>query len=72
MPMLKEQDFGGGDINNKYCKYCTNEDGKLKSYEEIFNGMVNFAMKNMDISEDKAKEHVAENMAKMPAWENYI
>ncbi len=71
MPMIKKEDFGGGNIDNKYCKHCCDDKGSLKSYDEVFSGMVEFAVKNLDISMDKARESVSENMANMPAWENH-
>ena len=70
MPMKKKEDFGGGDENNKYCAYCTDEQGKLKSYDEVFGGMVAFAQKTAGMSEEMAKEAVAKNMAQMPAWKD--
>lgn len=70
MPMKKSGDFGGGDTTNKYCVYCTDEHGKLKPYEEVFGGMVAFAQKTAGMSEEMAKESVAQNMAQMPAWKD--
>jgi len=68
MPMTKLEDFGGGNPANLYCAHCSNPDGSLKDYDEVFSGMVNFMMmsQNMDkeIAEGAAKEH----MSKMPAW----
>ncbi len=71
MPMLKNEDFGGGIVGNKYCVHCCDEQGHLKSYDEVYSGMVGFALKNMDISPEKAQEAVADNMANMPAWKNH-
>lgn len=71
MPMTKVEDFGGGDTTNQYCVHCCDENGKLKSYDEIYNGMVEFALKNMGISPEKAKEAVTQNMANMPAWKDH-
>ena len=70
MPMTKKGDFGGGSEENKYCVHCCDNEGNLKTYEEIFGGMVNFAMKNMGLTEEKAKEAVSQNMAELPAWKN--
>ncbi len=71
MPMTKKEDFGGGDMESKYCVHCTDSNGKLKTYEDVFNGMVAFAVKNLDISLEAAQQEVANNMAKLPAWENH-
>ncbi len=52
-----------------YCSYCTDENGSLKSYEEILEGTIQgyfMGMQNMERSQAEiaAKEH----LAKMPAW----
>jgi len=69
MPMRKTEDFGGKGISNNCCVYCCDEKGNLKTYEQVFEGMKGFAMKQMGISEKKAEEVTRENMAKMPAWQ---
>jgi hypothetical protein len=70
MPLRRKEDFGGNKIDNKYCIYCTDKEGNLKSYQEVLDGMKNFAMRNMGVSEDEAFKAAKENMAKMPAWKN--
>lgn len=52
-----------------YCQYCTDERGKLRPYDQVFEGTVTgyfMAMQNMprNAAEKAAKEH----LAKMPAW----
>jgi len=71
MPMTKKEDFALGNEKSKYCTYCCDEEGNLKTYDEVFNGMVAFAMKNTEMTKEKAKEAVAQNMAKLPAWESH-
>lgn len=34
MPMKHLEDFGAQKIDNKYCAYCSYEDGSLKSWED--------------------------------------
>jgi hypothetical protein len=68
--MTKPEDFGGGDIKNKYCVYCTYPDGQLKSYDDMLAGMTQFIMSRMDLHEAEASKMAAENLAKMPAWQN--
>lgn len=52
-----KEDFGGEDINNKYCKNCAPE-GRLMNREQI----------TENISKEEAEKNVDETMAKMPAW----
>lgn len=69
MPMKKGEDFGGGKMDNAYCVHCCDSEGKLKSYDEVLEGMTRFAVKMMGVSEEEALKTARENMAKMPAWE---
>lgn len=68
MPMTKFEDFGGGNPENLYCAYCSNPDGSLKSYKEVFEGMVNFMMASQKMDRMTAESTVKERMSKMPAW----
>jgi uncharacterized glyoxalase superfamily protein PhnB len=68
MPMTKLEDFGGGNPENPYCVYCSHPDGSLKSYKEVFEGMVNFMMMSQKMDRKAAESAVKERMAEMPAW----
>ena len=68
MPMVETKDFGGENIDNNYCVHCCDEKGNLKPYEEVLNGMADFAVKNMGVSRKKALDAARRNMAMMPAW----
>jgi len=52
-----------------YCQYCTDESGKLKSYEEIFEGTVTgYFMGMQKLGREEAEAAATEHLAKMPAW----
>lgn len=52
-----------------YCDYCTDENGRLKSYDEVFEGCVSGFFMGMQKMERPAAEAAAtEMLAKMPAW----
>ena len=68
MPMTKPEDFGGGNLANIYCVHCSKPDGSLKSYEEVFEGMVNFMMTSQKMDRKTAETAAKEYMSKMPAW----
>jgi uncharacterized glyoxalase superfamily protein PhnB len=68
MPMTKPEDFGGGNPENLYCVYCSKPDGSLKSYEEVFEGMVNFMMMSQKMDRKTAESAAKERMSRMPAW----
>lgn len=68
MPMRSPEDFGRSDVNNKYCRYCTNEKGELKNYEEALTGMTNFIVQTQGLDRTQAEKAAKEHMTKMPAW----
>ncbi len=68
MPMAKPEDFGGGNPGNLYCVYCSKQEGSLKSYEEVFEGMVNFMMMSQRMDRKTAESAAREHMSNMPAW----
>jgi len=68
MPMTKLEDFGGANPENLYCVYCSNPDGSLKSYKEVFEGMVNFMMMSQKMDRKTAESAAKERMSRMPAW----
>lgn len=70
MPMREPQDFGGGRQDNLYCVHCSDEQGTLKPYEVVLEGMKDFAMRSMGVSEAEALQMAREGMARLPAWQN--
>lgn len=68
MPMAKPEDFGGGNPENLYCVHCAKPDGSLKSYEEVFEGMVKFMMMSQKLDRKTAESAAEAHMAVMPAW----
>lgn len=68
MPMTKPEDFGGGNPANIYCAHCSKPDGSLKSYDEVFEGMVNFMMNSQKMDRKTAESAAKEYMSRMPAW----
>lgn len=52
-----------------YCEYCTDDKGKLKPYEQIFEGTVSGYFMSMQKMDRKSAEKAAkEHLQKMPAW----
>jgi hypothetical protein len=68
MPMQNEKDHGGGDIENPFCVYCTDETGKLRSRQEVREGMIHLFMAQMGRSREEAEKFVDGQMKKLPAW----
>jgi uncharacterized glyoxalase superfamily protein PhnB len=52
-----------------YCSYCTDEKGKLKPYEQVFEGTVTgFFMGMQKLARPQAEAAAKEHLAQMPAW----
>jgi hypothetical protein len=64
---LSMPDFKGPAEN--YCKYCTDDTGKLKSRDEIKKGITEwFKSWQPDIDEQTALNRADAYMKSMPAW----
>lgn len=72
MPMPSPEDHGAGDVNNPRCKFCTNPDGSSKTYEEVYEGVVQAYMAGMIPGSGKLSREEAEEQAhyidRLPAW----
>ena len=69
MPMAKPEDFGGGSTDNMFCAYCTTQDGSLKSYDEVLEGMIGFMIMTQKMDRSTAEGAAREYMSGMPAWD---
>lgn len=42
LPLVKQEDFGGDDPDNRYCTHCTDEEGNLIRRSRVQDGIKNF------------------------------
>lgn len=68
MPLMNKDEFAGGDINSNFCLYCVNEDGSVKSCEEIFEGGVQFFTSQIGLDKKLAEKITRKNMVTLPQW----
>lgn len=68
MPMDKPEDHGGGDVNNPFCKYCTDEQGNLMPREQVRAKMVQFYIQKQGKTQEEAEKLTDQLMGTMPAW----
>lgn len=66
--MEKPEDHGGGDVNNPFCKYCTDEQGNLLPRETVRQNMIQFFIQKQGKSQEEAEKAVDQIMSMMPAW----
>jgi len=70
MPLTKKEDFALGDENSNFCLHCVNEDGSVKSCEEIFEGGVQFFMSQIGDDQSMAERVTRKNMSGLPYWQD--
>jgi len=69
MPLVNKDDFAQGNENSDFCMHCANEEGKVKSCEEIFNGGVEFFVKTVGADRKLAEKVTRKNMLNLPYWQ---
>jgi len=70
MPLTKKEDFAGGDENSKFCLYCVNTGGSVKTCEEIFEGGVQFFISQIGGDRQMAEKITRKNMNMQPYWQD--
>lgn len=70
MPLVKKEDFAGGDENSEVCLHCVNPDGSVKSCEEIFNGGIEFFIQTLGEDRNLAEKITRKNMTRLPYWQD--
>ncbi len=69
MPLISPADCALGDTKQRYCIYCTNENGHLKSYDEVLHGMAAYLMHSQAIDHMAAEKMAHHVLSSMPAWQ---
>lgn len=69
MPMIKSEDFAAGDEKSDFCLYCVNEDGSLKTCQEIFEGGIEYFMEVLEGDIEMAEKITRKNMSDLPYWQ---
>lgn len=68
MPFKSAADHALGNENIPYCTYCTTQDGKLKSYEEVLQGTTGYFIHSQGLDPKAAKQMAEMLLKKQPAW----
>jgi hypothetical protein len=68
--MEHPEDHALGDVNAAYCRYCTDEQGRLRPYEEILGMNAEFYVKSQGVTPEAARRLAAAMLADMPAWKD--
>jgi hypothetical protein len=65
--MMKYSDFGGGDMKNPYCSFCTDKQGNLLPKEQVQSNLSKFYLKQ-GVCKEEAERKALELMHSAPAW----
>ncbi len=70
MPLVKPEDFGGGDPDNRYCCNCTDEDGVLVRKSRVQDGIKHFWTSRDDYSKTRRAEVWSDSrfVSRMANW----
>jgi len=66
--MDKPEDHGGGDVNNPFCQYCTDEKGNLMPRDQVRAKMIQFHIQKQGKTQEEAEKLTDQLMGTMPAW----
>jgi hypothetical protein len=68
--MDKPEVHGGGDANNPFCKYCTDDQGNLLPKETVRTNMIQLYKDKQSKSQEEAEKLTDQLMNSMPAWKD--
>ena len=70
MPMERPEDHALGDVTHPYCRYCTDEQGRLLPYERVLGMNAESYVKSQGVTPEAAQRLAAALLADMPAWKS--
>lgn len=71
MPLENEEILGGEIDEGILCKFCINEDGRMKSAQEIFDGGSQFFMNAIEgTTRELAEKITRKNMNSLEYWQD--
>ena len=69
MPLNKQEEIGAETEKGLLCIHCVDENGNIKSCQEIFDGGVEFFMTIPGTDKDLAEKITRKNMNMQPYWQ---
>ena len=55
-------------ISDKYCVYCTDSEGKLKSWDDAVSGLAQHLDSWQKVGNEEARKRAIRYLTSMPAW----
>lgn len=70
MPMKKSEDFALGNMEQDYCSYCTDKEGKLFAFDKILNMNAKYYIESQGVTQEAALKMATDLLKNQPAWKN--
>jgi hypothetical protein len=71
MPMATEADHAPGKPDSAYCRFCSTPTGDLATFEERFQRMTQWEMRQHGADRATAEAATRAYMRQMPAWRDH-
>lgn len=71
MPMQTADDHAPGHPDSTYCRLCSDTEGNLQDFDERFERMVQWQMRQRGQSRAEAEPATRAYMRSMPAWRDH-
>ena len=71
LKMNEPGDHATSDPSKPYCHRCARPDGRMKSYDEVFDNVVRFLTDFQNLEMEQAREVARKMMARRPAWRKH-
>ncbi|OCF98824.1 zinc ribbon domain-containing protein [Gilliamella sp. wkB308] len=68
MPMTSIADYPLHDLSKSYCKYCANQDGTMKTFDQKWHEVTLRYANNHNVDYSVAKQTAYIILKKLPAW----
>lgn len=71
MPMTTAEAHAPGHPDSEYCAHCANPDGTLQAFEERFERMVQWMVRQDGVDRVTAERQTRDHMRSQPAWRDH-
>ncbi len=71
MPMAGPDQHAPGHPESTWCAYCSTPTGELQDFDERFERMVQWSMRQQELDRPAAEAATRDHMRGMPAWKDH-
>jgi AcrR family transcriptional regulator len=72
MLLYSPEDYPQGDSTKRFCKYCSHDDGTMRSFDEVLEIVTGFLEKTQILNPEAAHQAAFTVLSKNPAWKDYV